>query len=254
MRLFACLSLIAAFAGGCDRNVALAGPTDGGQDAMPVACASVGGDCLGPAIGESCGGHYDDRYACAVSGARCCVPGAAVDMAENGAGCVANGGMCMSDAPGACQGGTIKSGVSYACDSIDGGGAVICCFPQGGACNLGNDPLPCSDNAICEQNGAVCDQTKHSCVCPTPNCTPGQDQTCNYELAMSSFAGHCNSAGSCQCNAGFVKDPSNGKCRPACPSSAPSTGDACTSKGQSCSYLPNTTCTCNSLFEWQCAL
>ncbi len=79
-------------------------------------------------------------------------------------------------------------------------------------CNLGNDPLPCMSDAICAGNGAFCDSTRKYCVCTTPNCTPGDDQTCNDNGAAMPLLGHCVSSGSCMCLGGSTKDPNTGKC------------------------------------------
>jgi hypothetical protein len=43
-------------------------------------------------------------------------------------------------------------------------------------------------------------------------CMPGQHQTCNENPALSSLHGVCLPDGTCICNAGFVKNPSSGRC------------------------------------------
>jgi hypothetical protein len=42
-------------------------------------------------------------------------------------------------------------------------------------------------------------------------CTPGRDETCNADIAMSALAGKCNANGTCTCNQGFVANR-NGRC------------------------------------------
>ncbi len=43
-------------------------------------------------------------------------------------------------------------------------------------------------------------------------CTPGNDETCNEDPAMSGTAGTCKADGTCSCKAGFSNNPNNGKC------------------------------------------
>ena len=78
-------------------------------------------------------------------------------------------------------------------------------------CSLPNDPTPCSDPGGCAPHGAQCGANK-TCVCLTPNCTPGQDQTCNSDPTMNALLGHCDAFGACQCLAGSTKSSSTGKC------------------------------------------
>lgn len=86
------------------------------------------------------------------------------------------------------------------------------CTPQGecGYC-AGGIPGTCVADADC---GASC--AGFHCVagkCVGPVCVPGEDQTCNEVLTMSSFAGTCNADRTCTCNAGFSKK-ADGKCGP----------------------------------------
>ena len=67
-------------------------------------------------------------------------------------------------------------------------------------------------NATCAPYGAACDPNKKYCVCVTPVCTPGQDQTCNDNIMFSSFHGHCNAFSACTCTMNFMKNPQTGKC------------------------------------------
>ena len=43
-------------------------------------------------------------------------------------------------------------------------------------------------------------------------CTPGADQTCNDNPAVSSIHGTCTDAGTCICNVGAGHNPESGKC------------------------------------------
>jgi hypothetical protein len=171
--------------------------------------------------------------------------------------CSAAGGSCIAQSASC-------TGVSGDPSQYDCGGAkdVQCCIPPL-VCGLGNDPLPCTDNTQCAPYGAHCVHTASSagdaCACNTQNCMPGQDQTCNQDPAMSALAGTCDSFGACLCHGGFSKNPSSGKCAPsACPATAPTQGASCPPAllSVSCSYLPNTTCTCVSGIagdSWACA-
>ena len=79
-------------------------------------------------------------------------------------------------------------------------------------CNLGNDPLPCTNESTCTPNGATCDGARRYCVCLTPNCTPGDDKTCNDDPGISALHGRCVGSGSCMCLLGPGKSPLTGKC------------------------------------------
>jgi hypothetical protein len=43
-------------------------------------------------------------------------------------------------------------------------------------------------------------------------CTPGADQTCNDDPAISSLHGKCNADSTCTCSAGFMKNAKTGRC------------------------------------------
>lgn len=43
-------------------------------------------------------------------------------------------------------------------------------------------------------------------------CTPGSDQTCNDDPAISSLHGACDSEGICTCKTGFAKNTKTGRC------------------------------------------
>ncbi|HEY0709368.1 MAG TPA: carbohydrate binding domain-containing protein, partial [Polyangia bacterium] len=45
-----------------------------------------------------------------------------------------------------------------------------------------------------------------------PVCTPGADQTCNDNPAISSLHGMCTPAGICVCQPAYAKNPATGKC------------------------------------------
>jgi hypothetical protein len=44
-------------------------------------------------------------------------------------------------------------------------------------------------------------------------CTPGQDQTCNDDPAVSSFEGTCKPEGTCACRDDTELNPATGRCR-----------------------------------------
>jgi hypothetical protein len=48
---------------------------------------------------------------------------------------------------------------------------------------------------------------------PARPCTPGQDQTCNDDPAMSALAGRCDNSGQCLCNGDFSYNVNTGHCR-----------------------------------------
>jgi hypothetical protein len=48
-------------------------------------------------------------------------------------------------------------------------------------------------------------------------CTFGADQTCNDRLEVSALWGKCLADGTCECNVGFVINPSTGRCTESCP-------------------------------------
>jgi hypothetical protein len=84
------------------------------------------------------------------------------------------------------------------------------CVDAGGTC-VALVPDAC-------ENGTWLDAAKYPCgtgdgvgCCLIAVCTPGMDQTCNADPAMSSLAGTCNDDGTCTCNAGFTKN-AEGKC------------------------------------------
>ena len=43
-------------------------------------------------------------------------------------------------------------------------------------------------------------------------CTPGSDQTCNDDPAISSLHGVCQEDGTCTCKSGFAKSTKTGRC------------------------------------------
>jgi hypothetical protein len=55
----------------------------------------------------------------------------------------------------------------------------------------------CPDGGADGQTGAIC--------------TPGADQSCNDNPALSSIHGHCTDAGACECGS-YVQNPDSGRC------------------------------------------
>ena len=70
-------------------------------------------------------------------------------------------------------------------------------------------------------------------------CTPGQDQTCNDDPAVSALWGHCEVNGACSCIDGFERNPATGRCwnpsadcEGACGIGCVGPGNLCFSDGQ----------------------
>lgn len=91
-----------------------------------------------------------------------------------------------------------------------GSGGGIACTDAGGTC-VAITPDACPDGMFGDANVYSCGSGVGTGCCLPALCTPGQDQTCNFDPAMSAFAGHCNADGTCTCKAPFVLKP-NGKC------------------------------------------
>jgi hypothetical protein len=91
-------------------------------------------------------------------------------------------------------------------------GCGCTCTPQGvcGFCT-GAIPDSCTTDDECGPscNGFHCVAGK----CAAPVCVPGENESCNELLSMSSFAGTCNPDRTCTCKPGFTKQP-DGKCAP----------------------------------------
>jgi hypothetical protein len=66
----------------------------------------------------------------------------------------------------------------------------MCLFLALGAAGCGGDSLPEGSKA----------------------CTPGSDEMCNDNPAISSQHGTCDSEGNCICKSGFAKNPKTGRC------------------------------------------
>lgn len=122
-------------------------------------------------------------------------------------------------------------------------------------CHLSSTEITCSSigGNVCGPKGAFCNADTMRCECEPKVCSFGQDQTCNDNPAASTIYGKCNQFGACECGAEAEWNSQTGKCRPACPASAPPSGSGCANAGLACSYLPNTTCTCVPENVWACA-
>jgi hypothetical protein len=74
-------------------------------------------------------------------------------------------------------------------------------------CDAGcGDPTP--DGGVTPSDGPGQDGQSSS----ARSCTPGQDQTCNDNPAISSLHGMCNADAACTCMPAFAKNPGTGKC------------------------------------------
>jgi hypothetical protein len=134
----------------------------------------------------------------------------------NGTWELADGGTLMSQA-GSCQ--SVTCSIGCGCLLLGGNPDCLCTGglpPDGGEVCI----QPNCGVVQCEAPCACVDQVNSACWCPTnldsgtPVCTFGQDHTCNDDTGVSANWGVCNANGTCTCNAGFVSDPSTGKCTP----------------------------------------
>jgi len=104
--------------------------------------------------------------------------------------------------------------------TISGGtvGTRNCCTGTGelpntctvGACTCA--PASSHPVAVCECPNGGCFQEPYGCVGPAGICTVGADQSCNDNLAVSSFHGTCLAGGRCACHPGFTLITPSGKC------------------------------------------
>ena len=85
---------------------------------------------------------------------------------------------------------------------------------RAGANNDAGAPATCTGNGMAQLSSCV-ETTDGGAAAtdaaPFGVCTLGRDQTCNEDVAMSSFAGICMKTGVCACNPGYVKI-SSGTC------------------------------------------
>lgn len=93
--------------------------------------------------------------------------------------------------------------------------AVCCASTQGfpnqcaiGAC--GCAPQSSHEIPVCRCPAGSCFLPEEGCT--KRACTPGADQTCNDNLAISSLHGRCNPDSTCTCDTAFAKNPATGKC------------------------------------------
>lgn len=206
----------------------------GGQGAggSGNACASAGGACVAIVPDTCMNGTWGDAsmYPCGGDGVGCCFEASCGAVPCNDVGtvrCIAGAvETCTVDPGSNCAPAwaiTEPCGASGTCSS-DGtkcvpSPATTCsasadcgcgCGCVNGACQCtGGLPPSCSSDLEC---GPEC--SGFQCIggqCAPPACQPGLDQTCNEDLAMSSFAGACNADATCTCKPGFTKQAS-GKC------------------------------------------
>jgi hypothetical protein len=176
---------------GADGQVActLIGCVDAGSDGTP---RDVVGDFTCTA--EGCGGFC--TYEGIVYPAGATIP--ALDGC-NTCACTANGVACTEKA-------CIDAGQPGSCTYAGKAYPVGATFSATDGCNT------CS----CSTAGVAC--TKVACLDgggadrgTTGVCTPGQDQTCNENPALSSLRGKCQPDGTCVCASG-APNPSTGRC------------------------------------------
>jgi hypothetical protein len=84
------------------------------------------------------------------------------------------------------------------------------CSPPAGLC-------PAQDSIACDPSSGdwvcVVSQDAGQVLDAGSVCTVGQNQTCNDNPGMQSYAGTCLTGGVCSCNPGFAIDPSTGRCQ-----------------------------------------
>jgi hypothetical protein len=135
--------------------------------------------------------------------------------------------MCPKSQPlpgGACSG-------SFQCDYVTSCNCSTCCSmaykcANGKIAILGfNDgctqPQACPDAAADRPSDAAADGAADAMPDVTadamtdavqPVCSPGINQTCNDNPAVSSFRGRCTDAGTCVCNNDAAPLPASGRC------------------------------------------
>lgn len=196
-------------------------------------CTPAGGTCV-PIVPDACmNGTWGDAsmYSCGQGvGTGCCLPPTSCGETCNNVGAV----RCVAGAVETCTVNpdtncaptwavTQVCGLDQGCNS-DGtkcvsspaatcGASADCgcgCGCVNGTCECtGGLPPSCTSDTEC---GPTC--SGFHCIagkCAPPACTPGQDQTCNENLAMQSFAGTCNADATCTCKPNFTKK-ADGKC------------------------------------------
>ena len=83
-----------------------------------------------------------------------------------------------------------------------------------GACACA--PTSSKEATTCGCPAGTCFSRERGCI--GPDCTPGQDQTCNDNPAVSTTTGMCRNTlaapnPSCVCNPGYTLNPATGRCR-----------------------------------------
>jgi hypothetical protein len=163
----------------------------------------------------------DTKVVCEYNGATYQVGETATISACTTCVCQASGqlGLCTGGcSPDSGTGTDAQSDPSTLCSTTGGTvTASLCClsasdFPDTcliGSCSCGPSSTHSVSTCTCPTGGCF-DQT-HGCVSFSAVCTPGADQTCNDNSALSSIHGHCLSDKRCSCNSPY-KLLSSGKC------------------------------------------
>jgi len=130
------------------------------------------------------------------------------------------GDAMMSKADASRDGSTIDASTPQALCETTGGSVrnTLCC--------MGSDDFP--DNCPGKIGGCGCAPSASvevmTCDCPDGGCfrpgvgcmgsacTPGQDQTCNDNAAISSLRGTCLANQTCECGVDSAKNPATGRC------------------------------------------
>jgi hypothetical protein len=113
---------------------------------------------------------------------------------------------------------------ALACDASQSGADA--CITAGGQCLVSSaigtcarqGPPGCVPGGFCclelvDAGDAMADAGDAGAATDAPAvCTPGQDQTCNDNPAISSIHGKCLPDGTCSCSVGPGLNPATGKC------------------------------------------
>jgi hypothetical protein len=138
---------------------------------------------------------------------------------------------------------TAECGTGYTCDlpTTKCGAGQGQCVPVASTCTTDGD---CATGMVCAFAVSDACAAQGKCVQPSQGCFCASDScACDGTTVQVGCAA--------QLPSGYAPKPiaHDGACAPAddggaCPATTPAQYSSCTTEGQSCSYAPNTTCTC----------
>jgi hypothetical protein len=194
---------------------------------IALTCAACGGRAGPFDVAETDAGAGRDGPAREAAGRDGPAPDAAVpaDEAATGQPCDMDGGCdpgytCWLQPPG----GYCLAGPPTACRASGECPAGTLCSPLPASQISGVCLLACTGDPDCRP-GYQCavvslfpgdpgaPQSPGPVCWVKPVCTPGADQTCNDNPAVSALLGVCMGDGTCACRPGAQRDPTTGKCR-----------------------------------------